>query len=117
LDNLAQLAEVDVRNACIELTRSKEQVRATAATRRLQEVTLRSETEKFRLGKSTSLLVAAAQRDLLSGQIAEVRAVVTNLKAMVELYRLEGSLLEHRAIACPGAEPVNPTDPAAGGGS
>jgi outer membrane protein len=116
LDTLEQLAEVDVRDACIELTRSKEQVRATAATRRLQEVTVRAETEKLRLGKSTSLLVAAAQRDLLSSQIAEVRAVVTNIKAMVELYRLEGSLLEHRGIACPGAEPVNPTAPPAGSG-
>ena len=106
LDNLAQLAEVDVRGAYIELTRSQEQVRATEATRRLQEEKLRVETEKLRVGKSTSILVAAAQRDLLSSQIAEVRAVVTNIKAMIELYRMEGSLLEHRAISCPGAEPV-----------
>ncbi len=110
LDNLAQLAEVDVRGAYIELTRSEEQVRATEATRKLQEEKLRVETEKLRVGKSTSILVAAAQRDLLSSQIAEVRAVVTNLKAMIELYRLEGSLLEHRGIACPGAEPVALSD-------
>ncbi len=87
-------------------TTSQEQVRATEATRRLQEEKLRVETEKLRVGKSTSILVAAAQRDLLSSQISEVRAVVTNLKAVIDLYRLEGSLLEHRAIACPGAEPV-----------
>ena len=107
LDNLAQLAEVDVRGAYIELKRAQEQVRATAATRRLQEEKLRAETEKFRVGKSTSLLVAAVQRDLLSSQITEVRAVVTHLKAIVELRRLEGSLLEYRGIACPGAKPVN----------
>jgi outer membrane protein len=107
LDNLSQLAEVDVRGAYIELTRAAEQVRATAATRRLQEEKLRVETEKLRVGKSTSLLVAATQRDLLSSQIAEVQAVVTHLKAAVELFRLEGSLLEHRGIACPGAKPVD----------
>jgi outer membrane protein TolC len=107
LENLAQLAEVDVRGAFIELQRAEEQVRATAVTRRLQEEKLRAETEKFSVGKSTSLLVAAAQRDLLSGQIAEVRAVVTHLKALIELRRLEGSLLEYRGITCPGGEPVS----------
>jgi outer membrane protein len=106
LDNLAQLAEVDVRSAYVELKRAQEQVRATAVTRRLQEETLRAETEKFRVGKSTSLLVAAAQRDLLSGQLSEVQAVVTHLKAIVELYRLEGSLLDYRGVACPGSRPV-----------
>ena len=65
LRNAEQLAQVDVRTAYIEVNRTREQVTATAATRKLQEETLRAETEKFRVGKSTSLLVAAAQRDLL----------------------------------------------------
>jgi outer membrane protein len=106
LANLSQLAEVDVRGACIELKRAQEQVRATAATRRLQEATFRAEAEKFRVGKSTSLLVAQAQRDLLTSQLGEVRAVITHLKAIVDLQRLEGSLLEYRGIACPGSQPV-----------
>lgn len=107
LDNLSQLAEVDVRGAYIELKRAQEQVRATAVTRRLQEVNLNAETGKFDVGISTSLLVAQAQRDLLSAQLAEVQAVVTCLKAMVELRRLEGSLLEFRSVTCPGAQPVD----------
>jgi outer membrane protein len=74
VENLAQLVEVDVRSAFIEVNRGREQMAATAATRRLQEEKLRAETEKFRVGKSTSLLVAAAQRDLVSSQIAEVEA-------------------------------------------
>jgi outer membrane protein TolC len=104
--NLAQLAEVDVRSAYLEVNRSKEQVAATAVTRRLQEEKVRAETEKFRVGKSTTLLVAQAQRDLLQSQINEVQAVVANLKAYVELFRLEGSLLERRGISAPGREPV-----------
>jgi outer membrane protein TolC len=90
----------------VEANRLKEQVAATAATRRFQEETLRAETEKFRVGKSTALLVAQAQRDLLQSQIAEVEAVVNDLKALVELYRQDGSLLERRGIAAPGQEPV-----------
>ncbi len=106
LDNLAQLAEVDVRSAYVEIARTQEQVTATAATRRLQQEKMQAETEKFRLGKSTSLLVAQAQRDLLAAQIAEIRAGVGYLKSFVELYRLEGSLLDRRGITAPGREPV-----------
>jgi outer membrane protein TolC len=104
--NLSQLIEVDVRTAYLEIARSQEQVAATAVTRRLQEEKVRVETEKFRLGKSTSLLVAQAQRDLVSSQIDEIQAVVNYLKSFVEIYRLEGSLLERRGIAGPGREPV-----------
>ena len=81
---------------------------ATAATRKLKEEALRAETGKFTVGKSTSFLVAQAQRDLVVSQIAEIGAVVTLLKGLVELYRLEGSLLERRGIVAPGGEPAAP---------
>jgi outer membrane protein len=106
IENLAQLVEEDVRSASIEVERTRQQIPATAATRRLQEEKLRVETEKFRVGKSTSLLVAQAQRDLLTSQIGEIQALVNCLQAMVALYRLEGSLLERRGIAAPGRQPV-----------
>ena len=105
--NLSQLIEVDVRSAFIEINRATEQVTATTATRRLQEESLRAETEKFRVGKSTALLVARAQRDFVAGQITEIEAVMTYLKALIDLYRLEGSLLERRGITAPGREPVD----------
>ncbi len=107
VDNLAQLVQVDVRAAYIEVQRAKEQVAATTASRKLEEEKLRAETEKFRVGRSTTLLVAGAQRDLVISQIAEVRAVADYLKALVNLYRLEGSLLERRGISAPGREPVD----------
>jgi outer membrane protein len=110
INNLSQLIEVDVRSAYLEIVRTQEQIAATAATRKLQEEKLRWETEKFRVGKSTSLLVAQAQRDLVSSQISEVQAVVNYMKAFVEMYRLEGSLLERRGIASPGREPVRLPD-------
>jgi len=108
VDNLVQLVEVDVRAAYIEVQRAREQVVATAATRKLQEETLRAETEKFSVGKSTTFLVAQAQRDLVASQNAEVEAVVNLLKGIVDLYRLEGSLLERRGVQAPGRQPVEP---------
>jgi outer membrane protein TolC len=104
------LIEVDVRNAYLEIIRAQEQVTATAASRKLQEEKLRIETEKFRVGKSTSLLVTQAQRDFLASQISEIQAVINNAKAFVELYRLDGSLLERRGIASPGRETVKLPD-------
>jgi outer membrane protein len=104
--NLAQLVQVDVRSAYIEVTRAKEQISATAATRALQEEKARIEAEKFRVGKSTTLLVAQAQRDLLSSRITEIETITNYLKDLIELYRLEGSLLERRGIIAPGRDPV-----------
>lgn len=99
LRNQEDLAQVDVRTAFLEVERTAEQIEATKATRKHREQALRSETEKFRVGKSTSILVAQAQRDLVASRIAEIEAVVAQLKARLELYRQEGSLLERRGIS------------------
>ena len=106
LANLAQLVEVDVRIAYLEVDRTKQQITASSVTRRFDEEKLRIETEKLRVGKSTSFLVAQAQRDLLVSRIAEVRALANYLNALVDLYRQDGSLLARRRIAAPGREPV-----------
>lgn len=104
LDNLAQLVELDVRLAYIEAKRAADQVQASAATRKLQEEKYRAETEKFTLGRSTSLLVGQAQRDLVASRIAEVEALVNSLKALVQLYRQDASLLDRRGVAVTGAD-------------
>jgi outer membrane protein TolC len=106
LANLSQLVEVDVRTAYIEVNRAKQQIAASSATRKFDEEKLRIETEKFRVGKSTSFLVAQAQRDLLVSRIAEVQALANYLKALIDLYRQDGSLLERRGISAPGRDMV-----------
>ena len=58
------------------------------------------------MGKSTSYLVAQAQRDLLVSRIAEVEAVANYLVALVDLYQNDGSLLERRGVSAPGRKPV-----------
>ena len=106
LDNLKQLVELDVRNAYIEVNRTKEQISASTATRKFQEEKLRIETEKFRVGLSTNFFVAQAQRDLLLSRINEVQAVVNYLKALINFYQQEGSLLERRGITAPGSHSI-----------
>ena len=106
LENLSQLVEVDVRTAYIAVNSTKQQIAASSVTRKFDEEKLRTETEKLRVGKSTSFLVAQAQRDLLVSRIAEVRALANYLKALIDLYRQDGSLLERRRISAPGREPV-----------
>lgn len=103
VENLSQVVQVDVRTAYVEMRRSEEQVAATQATRKLQEETLRAETEKYRIGKSTSLLVAQAQRDYVQSQINEAQALANSFKTAIDLYRLDGSLLERRGLKAPSA--------------
>ena len=105
LQNLEQLAELDVRSAFMEVKRAEEQVSATAATRSLQEAAQRAERENFLVGKSTATLLSRAQRDLVSSQIEEVRSVVNLRKALIDLYRQDGTLLEYRGITAPGPAP------------
>lgn len=98
LQNMSDLVRVDVESGYIEVERTREQVAATATTRRFQEEKLRAETVKFKVGRSTAILVAQAQRDLLVSKVSEVEAVASHLKALVTLYRLEGSLLDRRGL-------------------
>jgi outer membrane protein len=96
--NLEQLIELDVRLAVINTERARQQIDATATTRRLQENTVQAEIERFDVGASTTLLVAQAQRDLLQAQINEIEAVVAYRVALIELFLAEGTLLERRGV-------------------
>ncbi|MCX6997887.1 MAG: TolC family protein [Kiritimatiellaeota bacterium] len=105
MTNLSQLVQEDVRAAHVRLRRARAQVDATQATRRAEEEKSRAEVEKFRVGKSTSLLVAQAQRDLLQSRLHEAQADAGCCKALAELYRLDGSLLARRGLVIAETEP------------
>lgn len=98
IGNLERAAEVEIRNAFTDVKRARATVFATAETRRLQEEKLRSEQEKYQVGRSTSILVATAERDLLSARLAETQAVVNYILAVLILYKAEGTLLERRGV-------------------
>lgn len=106
LDNLSQLVALEVQQAYLEAQRAAAQIDASRATRELREVVLETEQARLRSGRSTSLAVAQAQRDLLVAQIDEVGALISYRQSLTALYRLDGSLLARRAIAAPGEQPV-----------
>ena len=98
IENLRQQIAAGVHLALNELKRAQEQVDASAETHRLQIQTVESEVERFQVGTGTALMVAQAQRDLLSSMVAEKQAVVQARLALLQLYRAEGSLLARRGI-------------------
>lgn len=106
--NLERLVQVDVRTAHAEAVRALEKVAAVTATRALDEQKLAIETERLNLGQASSFQAARAQRDLVERQIDEAEAIADYRKALVKLYRLDGSLLKRRGISAPGEEPAEP---------
>ncbi len=98
LTNMEQLIQVDVRSAIIDVNRTFEGIKATKATLILREKILGIEMEKFRIGKSTTFLVAQARRDMITSQIGEIEAIIDYRKAFANLYRLEGTQLERLKI-------------------
>lgn len=99
VENLSQLTELDIHLAANEVERVRQQIAASAATRKLREQTVEAENERFQVGASTALQVAQAQRDLLESRIAEVDAMIGYRVALIELYLAEGSLLQRRGIS------------------
>lgn len=96
--NFCQIIEFDVRTAINDIERTKRLISSTQITQRLRVEELAAEIEKFRVGRSTQLLVAQAQRDLTSAQLAEVTAEVANIRAYIQLYRAEGTSLQRLGI-------------------
>ena len=97
--NLEQMLEVEVRQACIEVERQWERHQATQAAVRAREEELRIEEDRYSVGMSTNLDVLQIQRNLIAAQVAEVTARVDYIRALTQLYRAEGTLLERRGIA------------------
>jgi len=99
VQNLEKLVQLDIRAALVEVMRSRQQIEATRVTRELQHKKLAAEVEKFRVGKSTNLLVLQAQRDFTTSLLSEAHSLVAYLNALVNLYLSEGTLLERRGVA------------------
>lgn len=98
IENMKRLVQKDVRSAYIEVLRARQQIEATQVSNELQEKKLIAEQEKFRVGKSTNFLVLQAQRDFTESQLNQAQAMVAYLKSLINLYLMEGTLLERRGI-------------------
>lgn len=98
LKNLRHIIQQDVRVAFSELQLAQQKIKAVTVTRKLYREALRAENEKFKVGRSTTVDVALAQRGLLQAQLDETDARIQLRKAAIRLYQFEGSLLKRRGL-------------------
>jgi outer membrane protein TolC len=94
LQQLKNAALLDVRNTYIALTQDRAQVDAASKARELQQQTFDAEQKKYQLGASTVYLVIQTQRDLISAQGTELRALANLEEAKANYERAVGRTLE-----------------------
>lgn len=94
MQQLKNAAVVDVRNTYIALEQGRVQVATASEARKLQQQTFDAEQKKYQLGASTVYQVILTQRDLVSAQGAELRALANLLEAKAAYERAVGRTLE-----------------------
>jgi len=101
LRQLRNAALLDVRNTYIALTQDRAQVQAASKARELQQQTFDAEQKKYQLGASRVYDVILTQRDLITAQGAEIRALANLEEAKANYERAVGRTLEvnHVTIA------------------
>ena len=97
LQQLKNTALLDVRNTYIALEQNRGRVEAASKARELQQQTFEAEQKKYQLGASTVYLVIQTQRDLITAQGTELRALADLVEAKANYERAVGRTLEvHR---------------------
>jgi outer membrane protein len=101
MQQLRNAALLDVRNSYIALTQDRAQVAAAIKARELQQQTFDAEQKKYQLGASTTYNVILTQRDLISAQGTELRALANLEEAKANYERALGRTLDvnHVTIA------------------
>jgi outer membrane protein TolC len=94
LQQLKNAALLDVHNTYVALTQDRAQVEAASKARELQQQTFDAEQKKYQLGASTVFLVIQTQRDLISAQGTELRALANLVEAKANYERAVGRTLE-----------------------
>jgi len=85
---------LDVRNTYIALTQARAQVEAAIKARELQQQTFEAEQKKYQLGASTVYNVILTQRDLITAQGTELRALANLEEDKANYERALGRTLE-----------------------
>jgi outer membrane protein len=94
LQQMKNAAVLDVRNALIALTQDRAQVQAASKARELQQQTFDAEQKKYQLGASRVYDVILTQRDLITAQANELRALANLVEAEANYERAVGRTLE-----------------------
>jgi outer membrane protein len=98
LQQLKNSALLDVRNAYIAIRQGRARIQAASKARQLQEQTFNSEQKKYQLGASTVYNVILTQRDLVSAQGSELRAMADLVEAKANYERAVGRTLEVNGV-------------------
>jgi outer membrane protein len=99
MQQLKNAAVVDVRNTYIALQQGRVQVATASEQRKLQQQTFDAEQKKYQLGASTAYTVILTQRDLVTAQGAELRAMANLLEAKAAYERAVGRTLEVNRVS------------------
>ena len=88
----------EVTNAVLQIRAIARRIEAATAARELAEEQLAAEQSRFEAGLSTNFFVVQAQRDLSTAQDAELRAILDQQKALIELDRVQRTSLSQAGI-------------------
>jgi outer membrane protein TolC len=94
LQALKNAAILDVRNTYIALVQDRARVEAAGTARELQRQTFEAEQKKYQLGASTVYNVILTQRDFITAQGTELRALADLVEAKANYERALGRTLE-----------------------
>jgi outer membrane protein TolC len=95
-------ALLDVRNTTIALEQGRAQVEAASKARELQQQTFDAEQKKYQLGASTVYNVILTQRDLITAEGTELRALANLAEAKANYERALGRTLEINSVTIAG---------------
>jgi len=104
MQQIKNSAVLDVRNTSIALEQGRAQVQAASKARELQQQTFDAEDKKYRLGASTVYQVILTQRDLITAQGTELRALANLAEAKANYERALGRTLQINSVTIAGAK-------------
>jgi outer membrane protein TolC len=99
MQQLKNAALLDVRNTYIALVQDRARVEAAAEARELQRQTFEAEQKKYQLGASTVYNVILTQRDYITAQGTELRAMADLVEAKANYERAIGRTLETNRVS------------------
>ena len=99
LSQLELQVATEVTNAVVQIEAIARRIDAAIAARELAQEQLDAEQSRFEAGLTTNFFVVQAQRDLSTAQDTELRAILDQQKALVELDRVQRTSLSNAGIS------------------
>jgi outer membrane protein len=104
MQQIKNSAVLDVRNTSIAVEQGRAQVQSASKARELQQQTFEAERKKYQLGASTVYNVILVQRDLITAQGTELRALANLAEAKANYERALGRTLQVNSVTIAGGK-------------